>query len=84
MTDVGRWWLADPTLWRRFTEDAMTDDTLTDYAITEAMLRYGGGFVADLGALFRRADAENQAILKTAFAHYWREYAEIARLGRDI
>ena len=55
-----------------------------DYAIVEAMLRYGGGFVADLGALYRRADAENQAILKTAFAHVWREYAEIARLGKDI
>jgi len=78
-----RWWLADPTIWRRFSEDAMTDP-LTDYAITEAMLRYGGGFVADLGALFRRADAENQAILKAAFAHVWAEYAEIARLGKDI
>jgi hypothetical protein len=64
---------------------AMTDARQPDdYDIVEAMLRYGGGFVADLGALFRRADAENQAILKTAFAHYWREYAEIARLGKDI
>ena len=64
---------------------AMTDARQPDdYAIVEAMLRYGGGFVADLGALFRRADAENQAILKTAFAHYWREYAEIAKLGREI
>ena len=62
----------------------MTDDEMTDYLITEAMLRYGGGFVADLGALFRRADADNQAILKAAFAHYWREYAEIAKLGREI
>lgn len=51
-----------------------------DYDIVEAMLKYGGGFVADLGALFRRADAENQAILKTAFAHIWREYAEIVEL----
>jgi hypothetical protein len=56
---------------------------LTDFAITEAMLRYGGGFVADLGALFRRADADNQAILKAAFAHVWAEYAAIARLGRE-
>jgi hypothetical protein len=55
-----------------------------DYDIVEAMLKYGGGFVADLGALFRRADAENQAILKTAFAHVWAEYAQIARLGREI
>ena len=62
----------------------MEIDTPDDYAIVEAMLRYGGGFVADLAALFRRADAENQAILKTAFAHIWREYAEIARLGKDI
>ena len=48
---------------------------MTDDEITEAMMRYGGGFVADLGALFRRADAENQAILKAAFPHYWIEYA---------
>jgi len=82
MTDPGRWWLADATIWRRLGEDAMTEPD--DYAIVEAMLRYGGGFVADLGALFRRADAVNQAILKTAFAHVWREYAEIARLGKDI
>jgi len=63
----------------------MTDETpeLTDYAITEAMLRYGGGFVADLGARFRRAEDVNQAILKAAFAHVWAEYAEIARLGRE-
>jgi len=80
---VVTWWLSDARLWRRFTVDAMTDEEPTDYAITEAMLRYGGGFVADLGALFRRADTDNQRILKTAFAHIWREYAEIARLGRE-
>jgi len=58
----------------------MTEEPLTDYAITEAMLKYGGGFVADLAALFRRGDSENQAILKAAFPHYWREYAELVEL----
>jgi hypothetical protein len=50
--------------------------------IIEAMLRYGGGFVSKLGALYRQADTHNQAILRSAFAHYWREYAEIVEQRR--
>jgi len=73
---VDRWWLADPTIWGRL--------MATDHEIVEAMLKYGGSFVFSLAQCYRRADAENQAILKTAFAHVWREYAEIARLGKDI
>ena len=59
-------------------------DAPTDHDIIQAMLRCGDSFVFSLAQCYRRADAENQAILKTAFAHVWREYAEIARLGKDI
>jgi hypothetical protein len=55
----------------------------TDYDITEAMIIYGGGFVSALGALFRCADAENQQILKSAFAHYWTEYRELCLARQD-
>ena len=49
-----------------------------DYEITEAMIVYGGGFVSGLGRLFRQADDDNRAKLKTAFQEYWTKYGEIA------
>lgn len=49
-----------------------------DYEITEVMIRWGGSFVQGLGRLFRQADEDNQARLKSAFPEYWRKYAEIA------
>lgn len=58
----------------------MTDET--DYDISEAMIRFGGGFVSQLGLLFRQADLANRARLKAAFPDYWRRYAEMAR-GAD-
>lgn len=51
-----------------------------DDAITEAMIRYGGSFVATLGTLYRRGDPVNQARLKAAFPDFWQEYAELVRL----
>lgn len=50
---------------------------ITDYDITDAMITYGGGFVSGLGRLYRQADAVNQALLKAAFPHYWKEYREV-------
>jgi len=49
-----------------------------DYEITEAMIRYGGGFVSGLGRLYRQADTANQRILREAFPHYFSEYIAIA------
>ena len=53
----------------------------TDYQqqweITEAMIRFGGGFVFALGRLYRTADADNQARLRRAFPEYWAEYATL-------
>jgi hypothetical protein len=53
-------------------------DEPTNYEITDAMMTYGGAFVAGLGLLYRKADGSNQLRLKAAFPEYWREYREIA------
>jgi hypothetical protein len=53
---------------------------MTDYEITDAMITYGGNFVAQLGKAFRAGDVVNQAKLKAAFPDYWREYATLAEL----
>ena len=54
----------------------------SDHDITEAMIVYGGGFVAGLGRLYRTADAENREKLRAAFLEYWQEYDEVAGLVR--
>lgn len=51
-----------------------------DWKITEAMIIFGGGFVSQLGKLFRLADRDNQLRLKLAFPEYWKSYTEIAEL----
>lgn len=51
---------------------------MTNYEVTEAMIRHGGGFVSGLGRLFRQADADNQRRLKDAFPEYWAKYTDIA------
>jgi hypothetical protein len=51
-----------------------------DDAITDAMIRYGGSFVATLGTLYRKGDPINQARLKAAFPDVWAEYAELVKL----
>ena len=53
-----------------------------DYAIVEAMLRYGGGFVVALARLFQRADPVNQAILRDAFRHVFVEYGQLVERRR--
>lgn len=53
----------------------------TAYDITEAMIRYGGGFVSGLGRLYRQADASNQAKLVAAFPEYFAEYRDLAARG---
>jgi hypothetical protein len=53
---------------------------MTDDEIVGAMATFGGSFVRQLAKLFQLADDHNRAKLKTAFADYWDEYADIARL----
>ena len=52
--------------------DPIRDETL------EAMTTYGGSFVRQLAVLYRLADPDNRRILTTAFAGYFREYADLA------
>jgi hypothetical protein len=60
---------------RRVTTNQNTDEA---YAITSAMIQYGGGFVQALGRLYRYADETNQAKLAAAFPEYFAEYRAIA------
>lgn len=53
---------------------------MSDFEITEAMIRLGGGFVSGLGQLFRHADSDNQRRLRNAFPEYWKTYAELAAM----
>ena len=54
-----------------------------DDAILEAMDRYGGSFVVALAHLYRRADADNRATLRGAFARYFEEYAALVARARN-
>lgn len=45
--------------------------------ITEAMIRYGGSFVRDLGKLCRHADRQNTAKLRATFPEYWERYSKL-------
>lgn len=50
-----------------------------EWHVTEAMIRWGGGFVQGLGRLFRQADADNKDRLLRAFPEYFAEYTVLAR-----
>jgi len=45
-----------------------------DYAILDAMSKYGGSFVKQLVILAYLADSENFQKLKSTFSNYWEEY----------
>ena len=51
--------------------------------ITEAMMRYGGGFVKMLGHLYRLGDPSNQRIIKNAFPDYWGRYSELVEKTKE-
>lgn len=53
-----------------------TVQQFSDHEITEAMIVFGGSFVAGLGVLFRRADLVNQDRLKATFPEYWESYRD--------
>jgi hypothetical protein len=56
---------------------------MSDHDIAEAMIRWGGSFVAGLGSLFYAADPINQDRLKAAFKDYWDEYRTLAELHQQ-
>jgi len=55
---------------------------LSDHQITQAMKDYGGGFVKQLGHLYRLADETNQDRIKAAWPELWQNYTEIALATR--
>lgn len=52
---------------------------MDDWYVTEAMERYGGGFVQVLGRLYRQADDDNRRRIREAWPEYWAAYTELAR-----
>lgn len=58
------------------TQDSPIDsppEHITDQEVFDAMEAQGGGFVAHLGAAWRRADAVNSTKLHAVFGHYFNE-----------
>ena len=53
---------------------------VTDFAVVQAMHKFGGSFVKALAQAFDAADAENIARLKMAFPEYWLEYSDMAEI----
>lgn len=47
-----------------------------DHWTIDAMIKYGGSFVKQLGALAERADSFNLAKIKMTWPEYWTEYQE--------
>ncbi len=55
----------------------------TDYWTLEAMRKFGGGFVKQLGIACAHADKENLARVKTAFPEYWKCYEHMGLSMRN-
>ena len=53
---------------------------MTEFQVTECMIKKGGKFVSGLAKLWRIADSENREKLKTAFAEYFAKYAKLAEI----
>ena len=45
--------------------------------VARMMIRYGGGFVHNLGRALQRADSNNTARIKEAFPEYWETYKDM-------
>ncbi len=57
-----------------------------EYWVSEAMIRYGGGFAAALGQALRLADDVNSQKIKDTFLDLWEYFAGLgpkARRDRD-
>lgn len=50
-----------------------------DYAVVDAMQKYGGSFVKALAAAAMAADAHNLALIKMTWPEYWQQYTEMAK-----
>jgi hypothetical protein len=55
----------------------MTDDITPEeekFFVGEAMVKFGGSFVHQLGVMIRQADATNLQKIKKTWPEYWKEY----------
>jgi hypothetical protein len=50
-----------------------------DLKVIQAMMRFGGSFVSNLGKAALCADADNLQRIKDAFPEYWQQYTEMAK-----
>ena len=50
-----------------------------DYYTVDAMEKYGGSFVKQLGELARRADPVNLALIKETWPEYWHQYEDMGK-----
>lgn len=51
----------------------------SDMKVIQAMIRFGGSFVSNLGKAALSADANNLQRIKDAFPEYWEQYTEMAK-----
>jgi hypothetical protein len=58
--------------------NAAEECQVTDYDVTEAMLKHGGSFVRQLATLIRLADEDNRRRLVAAFPEYMAKYRDLA------
>jgi hypothetical protein len=49
-----------------------------EFAVVEAMTKYGGSFVKALAECFHRADPTNFNKLRATFPDYWEQYEKMA------
>lgn len=59
-------------------KEQQSDVEVSDCAVIESMLLYGGHFVSALGFAARYADSQNLAKIKVAFSEYWSQYRDMA------
>ncbi len=52
--------------------------TEEDFAVIDAMVKYGGSFVHALGLAAMHADSQNLHIIKTSWPTYWKTYQQMA------
>lgn len=50
-----------------------------DMKVIQAMIRFGGSFVSNLGKAALCADPNNLQRIKDAFPEYWEQYTEMAK-----
>lgn len=49
-----------------------------DFAILQAMEKYGGSFVQQLAKLAHRADPNNFKLIKQTWPKYWEQYKKMS------